>query len=182
MFRDKLAASGPADGAVRLASMTAAEQKICPVTGAKLGSMGEPIPVEVDGRKVWTCCDACPPKLKADPKKYLARLQSAPPPQDSVLSVPESAVIDTGAEGRLRRDRARRLRRPAGRPRPALGDRFPVLEGLTPGEKVVAAGAFLIDAESRLNPATRGGASGGESSPSGPAVAKSAAVASGHVH
>jgi hypothetical protein len=28
-----------------------------------------------------------------------------------------------------------------------------VLEGLAPGERVAAAGAFLIDAESRLNPA-----------------------------
>ena len=36
---------------------------------------------------------------------------------------------------------------------PRIGDRFPVLEGLAPGEKVAAAGAFLIDAESRLNPA-----------------------------
>ena len=35
---------------------------------------------------------------------------------------------------------------------PRTGDRFPVLEGLAPGEKVAAAGAFLIDAESRINP------------------------------
>ncbi len=38
-----------------------------------------------------------------------------------------------------------------------IGDRFPVLEGLAPGEKVAAKGAFLIDAESRLNPAESGG-------------------------
>ena len=69
-------------------------QKNCPVTGAKLGSMGNPIPVEVKGRKVWTCCKACPPKLKAEPDKYLARL--APAPSDAVLTVPELAVIDTG--------------------------------------------------------------------------------------
>jgi hypothetical protein len=30
---------------------------------------------------------------------------------------------------------------------------FPVLEGLTAGEQVVTAGSFLIDAETRLNPA-----------------------------
>ena len=39
-----------------------------------------------------------------------------------------------------------------------------MLEGLAPGEKVAAAGAFLIDAESRLNPARRPG-SAGESAP-----------------
>ena len=43
-----------------------------------------PILVEVEGKKVWTCCSACPPKLKAEPAKYLARLR--PPPQDEVLS------------------------------------------------------------------------------------------------
>ena len=129
--------SGDGD-AVRLASMTAEEQKVCPVTGAKLGSMGEPVPVEIEGKKIWTCCAACPPKLKADPAKYLARLQSAPPPKDSVLSVPESAVIDTGG-----------IRSSTSRPSPASiegrrvvlgprsGDRFPVLDGLNPGEKVV---------------------------------------------
>ena len=138
--------------------------------------MGEPVPVEVEGKKVWTCCDACPPKLKANPAKYLAKLQSAPPPKDSVLSVPESAVIDTGAlklvyvEAEPGVYEGRRV--VLG---PRSGDRFPVLDGLEPGEKVVAAGAFLVDAESRLNPATRGGARW-RSSPSGPAVEKSAAI------
>jgi Cu(I)/Ag(I) efflux system membrane fusion protein len=35
---------------------------------------------------------------------------------------------------------------------PRTGNRFPVLEGLSPGEQVAASGAFLIDAESRINP------------------------------
>ncbi len=35
---------------------------------------------------------------------------------------------------------------------PRSGNRFPVLSGLSPGDKVAAAGAFLIDAESRINP------------------------------
>jgi Cu(I)/Ag(I) efflux system membrane fusion protein len=184
MFRDKLASARPADGVLRLASLTAAEQKTCPVTKAKLGSMGEPIPVEIGGRKVWTCCDACPPKLKADPNRYLAKLQAAPPPKDSVLSVPESAVIDTGAVKLVYVEAEPGVyegRRVVLGPR--SGDRFPVLDGLTAGEKVVAAGAFLVDAESRLNPATRGGASGGEPpSPASPEAGKPSAVATGHVH
>ena len=69
-------------------------QKNCPVTAAKLGSMGNPISVQVEGRKIWTCCAACPPKLKAEPARYLVHL--AAPPHDQVLSIPESAVIDTG--------------------------------------------------------------------------------------
>jgi membrane fusion protein, copper/silver efflux system len=137
------------------ASLTAAEQKHCPVTTAKLGSMGEPVPVEVEGRNVWTCCAACPPKLKAQPARYLVRLEPAPAGQ--VLSVPESAVIDTGtrklvyveSEPGIYEGREVMLG-------PRAGDRFPVLEGLAVGEKVAAAGAFLIDAESRLNPVVGG--------------------------
>jgi Cu(I)/Ag(I) efflux system membrane fusion protein len=186
MFRDKLAAPEPSGHPAHLASMTVAEQKVCPVTNAKLGSMGEPVPVEVEGKRVWTCCDGCPPKLKADPKKYLAKL--LPPPRDGVLTVPESAVIDTGAVKLVYVETQPGIyegRRVVLGPR--SGDRFPVLEGLSPGEKVVAAGAFLVDAESRLNPATRGGAQGGEPAPggppaSGPVAGKPAAVASGHVH
>ena len=67
--------------------------------------------------------------------------------------MPESAVIDTGTrkvvyvetEPGVFEGREVVLG-------PRIGDRFPVLEGLAPGEKVAAAGAFLIDAESRLNP------------------------------
>jgi Cu(I)/Ag(I) efflux system membrane fusion protein len=130
------------------------QQKDCPVTLAALGSMGPPVEIRLLGRKVWTCCRTCTPKLKAQPERYLARFE--PAPRDQVLSVPEAAVIDTGTrkvvyvevepgvyEGR----------------EVVLGertqDRYPVLEGLAPGERVAAAGAFLIDAESRLHPATR---------------------------
>lgn len=186
MFRDKLASAGPTDSLVRLTGLSAEEQKVCPVTGAKLGSMGEPVPVEVEGKKFWTCCAACPPKVKANPKKYLAKL--VPPPRDGVLTVPESAVIDTGAVKLVYVEAEPGVyegRRVVLGPR--SGDRFPVLDGLSPGEKVVGAGAFLVDAESRLNPATRGGAQGGEPAPggpqaSGPMAERSAAVASGHVH
>jgi Cu(I)/Ag(I) efflux system membrane fusion protein len=188
MFRGKLAAAGPAGKAVHPMSMTVAEQRICPVTTAKLGSMGEPVPVEVEGRKVWTCCNTCPPKLNANPKHYLAKLE--PPPRDGILSVPDAAVIDTGAAKLVYVETEPGVydgRRVALGPR--SGDRFPVLDGLSPGEKVVAAGAFLVDAESRLNPATRGGASGGGPSPPASPMpgmpgmpGMSAAVGAGHVH
>lgn len=49
----------------------------CPVTGATLGSMGEPIDVEVKGRIVKVCCPGCVETVKADPDKYLALLDQA---------------------------------------------------------------------------------------------------------
>jgi hypothetical protein len=50
---------------------------------------------------------------------------------------------------------------------------FPVLRGLVPGEIVVTAGSFLVDAETRLNPAAGSiyfGGSGGSKSGSGSTV------------
>jgi Cu(I)/Ag(I) efflux system membrane fusion protein len=149
-FRSKLAAR-PAPGTARVASITAEEQKICPVTTLKLGAMGDPVSTEVEGKKVWTCCEACPPKLNAEPARYLARL--APAPKGSVLTVPESAVIDNGTrkvvyvetEPGVFEGREVVLG-------PISGDRYPVLDGLAPGESVATAGSFLIDAENRLNP------------------------------
>ena len=142
-------------GRFRHAALTVAEQKNCLVTAARLGSMGEPIAVDVAGRQVWACCASCLPKLKAEPARYLVRLDPAPPGQ--VLSVPESAVVDTGTRKVVYIEKEPGTYE--GREvvlGPRVGNRFPVLAGLAPGEKVAAAGAFLIDAESRLNPATPG--------------------------
>jgi Cu(I)/Ag(I) efflux system membrane fusion protein len=155
LFQARVTSSPPTGSNGRPVRVTAAEQKTCPVTELTLGSMGDPIAVELKGRTVWTCCSACAPKLAAQPAKYLVRLE--PPPRDEVLSIPESAVIDTGSrkvvyvedEPGVFEGRTVVLG-------PRAGDRYPVLEGLAPGDKVAAAGAFLIDAESRLNPAAAG--------------------------
>jgi membrane fusion protein, copper/silver efflux system len=160
-FQGKLAAAARPGHAGHQSGLNVEGQKICPVTSAQLGSMGDPLAVDVQGRKVWVCCGGCPDKLKAQPAKYLARLEARP--RGEVLSVPESAVIDTGgkkivyveAEPGVFEGREVVLGS-------RIGDRFPVLEGLSPGEKVAAKGAFLIDAESRLNPATSPASSGSD--------------------
>jgi Cu(I)/Ag(I) efflux system membrane fusion protein len=187
-FRTRAAAKPPSAAQGRAPGLTPDEQKICPVTTLKLGAMGDPILVEVEGQKIWTCCSACPPKLKAQPAKYLPRL--AAPPRDEVLSVPESAVIDTGSrkvvyvesEPGVFEGRQVVLG-------PRSGNRFPVLEGLAPGEKVAAAGAFLIDAESRLNPGAAPASTGdpapskaGDSPRSGDVPTRSAVLPTEGVH
>jgi YHS domain-containing protein len=53
-----------------------AKQRICPVSGMKLGSMGKPIKTSVDGKDVFVCCAGCTNALKAEPAKFLARLNS----------------------------------------------------------------------------------------------------------
>ena len=55
------------------------EQKICPVGGGALGSMGTPVKVDVNGKPVFICCEGCEEPLLADPEKHLAKLGSKEP-------------------------------------------------------------------------------------------------------
>jgi hypothetical protein len=50
------------------------QQKTCPVTDQKLGSMGKPVKVVVKDRTVFLCCSACKKKLLANPEKYFKKL------------------------------------------------------------------------------------------------------------
>lgn len=50
---------------------------VCVVTGQKLGSMGDPIVITHEGREVRFCCGGCVAKFKAEPAKYLAKLDAA---------------------------------------------------------------------------------------------------------
>lgn len=183
-----LAKTRPRSDLGHRAELTVEEQKTCLVTNAKLGSMGDPVPIRLAGKKLWMCCAGCEEKLKGAPDAYLAKL--APPPQDGVLTVPESAVIDTGtrkvvfveAEPGVFEGREVVLG-------PQSGDVYPVLDGVSPGEKVAAAGSFLLDAETRLKAST-GAAHAHEPAPSpaaaepksAPVAARSDTAEAGHRH
>ncbi len=56
-----------------------ARQKICPVSGKKLGLMGRPVKTTVNGRDVYVCCRGCTNALQKDPAKYLARISDPAP-------------------------------------------------------------------------------------------------------
>jgi Cu/Ag efflux protein CusF len=136
------------------------------VTNLKLGSMGKPLPVELGSETVFICCQGCEKRLKELPQKYLDML--APPPEDEVLTIPQEAVIDTGSRQIVYVEREpgvfEGVKVVLG---PRSGEHYPVLSGLIPGEKIAAAGAFLIDAETRLNPGAASsyfGATGGPQS------------------
>ncbi len=93
-----------------------------------------------------------------------------------VLAVPESSIIDTGKEKVVYKEEVpgtfdgvivklgARMAGPKGE------TYFPVLDGIKANDLVVATGSFLIDAETRLNPAMGsiyiGGSGGGKSTPS----------------
>ena len=56
----------------------AASQRVCPVSGRPLGSMGTPVKVRVRDRDVLLCCEGCEEELKAKPDEYLAKLPKLP--------------------------------------------------------------------------------------------------------
>jgi len=142
-------------------------QKTCPVTGNKLGSMGAPVKRQVGDRVVFLCCPSCIDEFEQSKDKYLVQLtaQLSAPPEGQVLVVPESAVIDTGAKKIVYVERAPGVFDGISVELGPESDGFyPVAKGLHVGQRVAAAGAFLVDAETRLNPAagsTYVGASGG---------------------
>lgn len=68
-----------------------ARQKICPVSGKPLDSMGRSIRMTVEGRDVYVCCQGCVNALKRDPAKYLARL---PDPAPSRADEADAAGIE----------------------------------------------------------------------------------------
>jgi hypothetical protein len=52
-------------------------QKVCPVTGAKLGSMGKPYRISVGHRIVFLCCKGCESAVRKDPEKALKKLNES---------------------------------------------------------------------------------------------------------
>ncbi len=80
---DTAAAKLTADEIATIKQLPAADQElalkqvVCPVSGDHLGEMGKPHKTTVEGRTVFLCCDSCEPKIKANPKEYLAKLDKA---------------------------------------------------------------------------------------------------------
>jgi Cu(I)/Ag(I) efflux system membrane fusion protein len=52
-------------------------QRICPVTGAALGSMGVPVKITLRGQTVFLCCKGCIGKAKRSPDEMLKKLVEA---------------------------------------------------------------------------------------------------------
>lgn len=88
---------------------------------------------------------------------------------EKVLAVPLAAVVNTGTRKVVYRETEPgtfdMLEVQVGR---RAGEFYPLVSGLKPGDRVATAGAFLVDAENRLNPAASAqyfGASGGPQQP-----------------
>lgn len=77
-----LAASGPPSSGAPAAAASAERVgdpyplATCPITGKKLGEMGDPIVKVYDGREVRFCCPACPAKFEKDLAASLAKIDA----------------------------------------------------------------------------------------------------------
>jgi len=79
-------------------------------------------------------------------------------PAGLVLAVPESSVIDTGTRTVVYVERMPGVFDGVEvRLGPRCGGYYPVVDGLEAGQVVASAGAFLVDAETRLNPSLAAG-------------------------
>jgi len=54
-----------------------ARQRVCPVMGGALGSMGEPVKLLVDNHPLYLCCRGCVRKVQEAPDDYLAKARPA---------------------------------------------------------------------------------------------------------
>ena len=79
-------------------------------------------------------------------------------PIGEVLAVPESAVIDTGSRTVVYVEKMPGMFDGVEvRLGPRCGGYYPVIEGLEAGQGLASSGAFLVDAETRLNPSLGAG-------------------------
>ena len=58
--------------------------KTCPVSGDKLGEMGDPFKFVYKGQEVKLCCSGCKKDFLKDPEKYIAKIRKA----DKTAEVP----------------------------------------------------------------------------------------------
>jgi Cu(I)/Ag(I) efflux system membrane fusion protein len=53
----------------------AERQKLCPITGMPLGSMGTPVKIDLRGKTIWLCCAGCEAEAAENPDKTLQKLK-----------------------------------------------------------------------------------------------------------
>lgn len=136
----------------------------CPECGMALEVkfLGDPVRLA----RRWICTDHPGEAAKDAGDCSTCGMGLKPRLTEEPLAVPFEAVIDTGERTVVFIDRGHGAYEAVevvlG---PRAGEYYPVLKGLVPGDRVVASGAFLLDAEARLNPAAGVayfGASGGK--------------------
>jgi hypothetical protein len=87
------------DDAAKIAELAATYPlKTCVISGAQLGSMGDPVDVLHEGRLVRFCCKGCIKKFKAESEKFLKQIDEAAAKGGDGKAAAEAAPKDGGAK------------------------------------------------------------------------------------
>lgn len=114
------------------------------------------------GSAMLDCGAAVESLPKAESVAATASTRPATQPGTRLLAIPRTAVIEAGRNRIVYVESAPGVYdMRAVQLGPLAGEYYPVLSGLSEGDKVVTVGAFLIDSENRLNPMP-GASTGGE--------------------
>jgi RND family efflux transporter MFP subunit len=135
----------------------------CPMKKANWLQEGDATANPYYGSQMFDCGSAVESLPKAKPDITPTRPHGAAP-AGKMLSVPRSAVIDTGRNKivyvestpgvyDMRAVKLGPLASAHGQSSDSTDDWYPVISGLEEGDRVVTVGTFLVDAENRLNPA-----------------------------
>ena len=73
-----------------LDAVAIARQKVCVVSGKPLGSMGNPVGVDVNGQRLFVCCAGCVDAVKSNPEKFT---QARPKVEVAKLTESDAALI-----------------------------------------------------------------------------------------
>ncbi len=76
--------------------LLASLQRTCPITGKRLGSMGAPLKVMLDGKPLFVCCQPCAKKLKSESAKHFKQYY-APKQKEVRPGIFEASLADAGA-------------------------------------------------------------------------------------
>ena len=122
----------------------------CPMKHASWLQIGDQTANPYYGASMLTCGSAIESLPKVDTSGPTTRRVPIARP---TLTVPRSAVTDTGNEQIVYVESAPGIfDAKAVKLGPLAGNEYPVADGLAEGDKVVTEGAFLLDAENRINP------------------------------
>lgn len=73
----------------------------CPVSGEKLGSMGDPVVKEIGGREVRFCCGGCVAKYEADRASYEQKTDAQIVEQERASYPLDTCVVSGGKLGAM---------------------------------------------------------------------------------
>jgi Cu(I)/Ag(I) efflux system membrane fusion protein len=96
-------------------------------------------------------------RLEVDNPKFELRPEmlvdvNMPVRMQAAVTVPVDALVDSGAHARVYVEKGEGIFEPREvKTGSRIGERVEILDGVQPGERVVAAATFLVDSESRLN-------------------------------